>query len=111
MGDMKWRRPITDEFLKSPAYNVAMSLTIHIPKQAEDALREAFGEALDNEAKQALAIEAFRRGKLSLGQFARVLDIDTNQADGLLKSRGVAHTTTVAEFDDEFATLNKHLKK
>lgn len=88
-----------------------MSLTIHIPKQAEDALRHAFGDALDVEAKEALAVEAFRRGRLSLGQFAELLGIDSYSADGLLKSRGVMPTLSVSEFDDEMAALNRLQKK
>ena len=88
-----------------------MTLTIHIPKLAEEALRQAFGEALGQEAKEALAVEAFRRGKLSLGQLAEVLGIDTYQADGLLKSRGVMLDDSLAQFDSELAALNQLLQK
>lgn len=65
-----------------------MTVTIHLPEGIEAQLRREMGN-LDQIAKEALAIEAFRAAKLSLGQFAEVLGLSTYDADGLLKQRGV----------------------
>lgn len=86
-------------------------MTIHLSKETESTLREAFGDSLDTEAIQALAIEAYRRGKLSLGQFARLLNIDTYSADGLLKQRGIMLDYTTEDLEREVAFLRDYLDR
>lgn len=86
-------------------------MTIHLPKETETTLRDAFGDALDREAIEALSVEAYRRGKLSLGQFARLLGIDTYSADGLLKQRGVMLDYTLEDLDREVAFLREYLDR
>lgn len=82
-------------------------MTIHLSAEAEATLREAFGDTIDREATEALAVEAYRRGKLSLGQFARLLGIDTYAADGVLKDRGIMLDYTIEDFDREVAFLRE----
>ena len=88
-----------------------MALNINMPKEAEDTLREAFGENLDAQAREALAVEAYRQGKLSLGQFARILGIDTYTADGTLKQRGIMLNYTADDLRQDVATLERLLAK
>ncbi len=60
-------------------------------------------------AKEALAIELYREGKLSLGQVAEMLGLSVYQADGLLKQHGVELPYTVADFEHDGAALDKAL--
>ena len=64
-----------------------MSVSIELPENLEQKLRGET-ENLELFAKEALAVEAYRAGKLSLGQFAELLAISQYEADGILKSRG-----------------------
>ncbi len=82
-----------------------MHVNLQIPKTIEEALRRELGEGLELATREALAVEAYRRGKLSLGEFAEMLNITTDEADGLLKERGVYFDVTLAEVQDDVASL------
>ena len=68
-----------------------MTISFQLPAEIEKSLRRELVD-LDQVAKQALAVEAFRSGKLSLGQFAEILGLSSYEADGFLKQRG-CHST------------------
>lgn len=84
-----------------------MHVNLDIPKTIEDALRQELGDGLELTTREALALEAYRRGHLSLGQFAEMLDISTDEADGLLKERGVYLDLTLPEIQDDVASLRE----
>lgn len=88
-----------------------MHMNLDIPKTIEEALRRELGEGLELATREALAVEAYRRGKLSLGQFAEMLDITTDEADGLLKERGVYLDVSLAEIQDDVASLRELVQR
>jgi len=83
-----------------------MTISFQLPPEIEKSLRRDVVD-LDEVAKQALAIEAVRSGKLSLGQFAKVLGLSTYEADGVLKQRGVLLDLSDAEAQQERDTLRR----
>ena len=86
-----------------------MVVTFTIPDQIEKRLQAELGSNLGQTAKEALAIELYRQEKLSLGQVAEMLGISVHQADGLLKQHGVTLPYTIADFEQDRASLNKAL--
>jgi len=88
-----------------------MHLNLDIPKPIEDALRRELGEGLENATREGLAVEAYRRVKLSLGQFAEMLDLTTDEADGLLKERGVFLDVSLPEIADDVASLRELVRR
>ncbi len=66
-----------------------MRLTIDLPREIEEALRAEWGD-LDRAAKEALIIESYRTGRLSIGEVASVLGFPSRfDAEKWLGERGV----------------------
>ncbi len=65
-----------------------MQVNIDIPKAVESILESEWGD-LSRAAKEALAIESYRTGKLSLGLLAEMLGVGVIAADQWLAQRGV----------------------
>jgi predicted HTH domain antitoxin len=87
-----------------------MKLTIDIPPQIDETLRRQYGSSFGRAAKEALAIAWYHDEKLSLGQFAELLEISIHDAEGLLKSRGIASTYSTAELSQDRQTLERLLQ-
>jgi predicted HTH domain antitoxin len=68
---------------------VRMSITFQLEDDLERQLRHDLGD-LGQAAREALLIEAYRRGKLSIGRLAQSLGLGVIQADRWLAARGVA---------------------
>jgi predicted HTH domain antitoxin len=85
-----------------------MSISIQIPESLEAVLRSQIGD-LDQVAKEALAIEAYRSEKLSIGQVAELLGLTVYEAEGFMKRRGVPAPFTLADFEHDRATLKQLL--
>ncbi len=69
-----------------------------IPPSIEAALRRAFGDDLNRVAREALAIEAYRSGRLTAAEVATLLGLETSiQAQEWLGHRGAAR---IDSFDD-----------
>ncbi len=86
-----------------------MTVQINIPKEAEAALRGAWGNDLDRAALEALIIEGYRTGKLSLGQVAELLGLETRfQAQAWLGQRKVPMNYDLEELERDRRTLAKH---
>jgi len=66
---------------------------------------------LDRAVNEALAVHAFRAGKLSLGQFAEMLGLSTYEADGLLKQRNILLDHSEEDLERERAALLGLLKR
>ncbi len=62
---------------------------IDISKPIEDQLREGLGDDLSKAAKEALAIEAYRTGSLSVGEVGEMLAMGAAEAQEWLGRRGV----------------------
>lgn len=83
---------------------IHMAITFQLEDALEDQLRRDLGN-LDEAAKEALLIEAYRRGKLSIGRLARTLGFGVLEADEWLAKRGVALNYTISDFNDDKDTL------
>jgi predicted HTH domain antitoxin len=67
-----------------------MVISFEIPKHAEQVLKKAWGDRLDQAAFEGLAIESYRTGKLSAGELAELLGLASSiQAVRWLGARGV----------------------
>ena len=83
-----------------------MAVTIELPPNVESRLRAELAN-LDDVAKLGLAVEAFRNGKLSVGQFAELLGISQYAADGILKERGILFSDNEDELTAEREALER----
>ena len=82
-----------------------MSITFTIPESIEQELAQQLGD-LGQAAKEALIIESYRTGKLSIGQVANVLGFETRfQAEEWLGKRGVTWNCSLDELQADRKTL------
>jgi predicted HTH domain antitoxin len=85
-----------------------MSLVLNLSPSAENAFRDAWGDQIDQKGLEALAIEGYREGKLSIGKLAELLGLPTSQdADRWLAARGVALNYSADDFRDDCSTLDR----
>ena len=83
--------------------------TLNLPNEASQTLERAFGGNLDRVALEALAIEGYREAKLTAGEVARVLGLETSlAAQRWLAERGVE---TNYSLDDLSADREDLLRK
>ena len=88
-----------------------MTLILNLPSPAEHAFRDAWGDQIDRKGLEALALEGYREGKLSLGKLAELLGLaTTHDADRWLAERGVALNYAVGDFHNDCRTLD-HLRE
>ncbi len=86
-----------------------MSITFTIPESIEQELAKQLGD-LGQAAKEALVIESYRTGKLSIGQVTSVLGFETRfQAEQWLGKHGVFWNYTVEELQADRQALHKLL--
>jgi predicted HTH domain antitoxin len=84
-----------------------MSVSIDIPKQAEDVLRKAFGDTLNRSALEALAIEGYRSGKLSQFEVQEVLGFTSHwETEERLGERGIHLNYSVADLEADRRTID-----
>ena len=69
------------------------------------------GRSLSQRALEDLAVESYRREELSLGQFAELLNLSINDANGLLKTRGVFDEFSLEEFAGQTRAMERLLGK
>jgi predicted HTH domain antitoxin len=82
-------------------------VTIVLPDELRDALT-ASGQDLTRAAFEALALEAYRERKISIGQLRRLLAYETRmEVDAFLKERGVELEYTSEELDRDRQTLRE----
>lgn len=81
-----------------------MSITFQLEHDLEQQLRRDLGD-LGEAAREALLIEAYRRGKLSIGRLARTLGIGVLQADEWLAQRGVPLNYGFEDFEADQRAL------
>jgi predicted HTH domain antitoxin len=85
------------------------SITIALPNRVYRHLQAELGTQLERKTQEALAIEGYRSGILSLGEVAEMLDLTINDADGFLKERGVQSLITSEDIKTDTETLLKLL--
>lgn len=88
-----------------------MSLEIALPIHIERHLQTEWGSEFPRRALEALAIEGYRTGVLSLGEVAEMLALAIGEADGFLKERGVFAIENLQEIDADGKVLEELLAK
>jgi predicted HTH domain antitoxin len=83
-----------------------MAVIIDIPKRIEDALRAEWGD-LEQAARDALLIESYRSGKISIGFLAESLGIGVIEADRWLAERGVPLNYSAEDLEADRKTLGE----
>jgi predicted HTH domain antitoxin len=83
-----------------------MTITFQLEDDLERQLRRDLGD-LSQAARDALLIEAYRMGKLSIGRLARTLGMAVVQADQWLADRGVPLNYTFEDFKADQNTLRE----
>ncbi len=87
-----------------------MTLSIDLPEESEAILREAFGEGLNQAAKEALIIEGYRTGKLSITEVRDLLGLESRfDAESWLGKRGVNWNYRIEDLEADRKTLSKLL--
>lgn len=85
-----------------------MTLMIPIPDSLDDTLRREVSGDLNVYAREAIAVQLYRDGKLYHKQFAQMLGLDRWDAEEVLHRHGVADITA-KDLDREDATIRRHL--
>ena len=81
-----------------------MAVTFDLPENVEGELRRQLGD-LGQAAKEALAVESYRQGKISLGQLADMLGMAVIAADRWLAARHVAIGYSRGDLEEDRKTL------
>lgn len=77
-----------------------------LSQEAQAALQQAFGPDLQRAALEALAIEGYRTGRLTAGEVARILGLETSiSAQAWLAEQGVDHNYSLDDLESDRAAL------
>jgi predicted HTH domain antitoxin len=86
-----------------------MAVTIQFPADVEQRLRAQTPD-LDTELKEAIALDLFRRGKLSHYELSKMLGLDRFETDAYLKRHNVVEgSLTMQDLDEQARTLDRVL--
>jgi predicted HTH domain antitoxin len=85
-----------------------MAVTFSLPDGVEGDLRKECGD-LDRVAKEALAIELYRSGRISVGFLAEMLGLGVLEADAWLAARGVPLNYSDKDLENDLCTLDRLL--
>jgi predicted HTH domain antitoxin len=86
-----------------------MSITFQLPLELEQKLR-AETPNIEAEAKEAYALELFRRRKLSHSELSKLLGLDKLQTDSYLNRHHVLEgSLTMADLEEQTQTLDRVL--
>ncbi len=86
-----------------------MALTIKLPEDVEQRLRSQLPD-LEAQAREAVALELFRRGSLSHFELSRMLGLDRVETDGWLKHHDVVEgSLTMEDLNEQSKTLDRVL--
>ena len=81
-----------------------MALVIEMTPEAEALLRAEWGD-LNRAAHEALVIESYRQGKLSLGQCGSLLGLSVLETEAFFRDRRVVLGLTLEDVHDDAACL------
>ena len=87
-----------------------MQVVLEIPDRLATQL-QTNGRSLPQRAMEDLAVEAYRLEELSLGQLAEMLGLSINDANGLLKARGISDDFSLEEFQEQRKSMERLLSK
>ncbi len=83
-----------------------MAISINIPFEQEKTLRAAWGNRLDQAAFDGLLVESYRAGRLSAGEVAELLGLETSlEALAWLSKHGVPLNYTIEDLKADRRTL------
>ncbi len=82
-----------------------MDVTFQIPDELAGSVLTA--DDLSRRALEAFALEELRAGRITEAQLCEMLGLARIQADGFLKSHGIFHDYTLADFERERAALKR----
>jgi hypothetical protein len=82
-----------------------MEVTFHIPDELVGSV--AATDDLSRRALEAFALEELRSGRITEPQLCEMLGLARIQIDGFLKSHGIFHDYTMADFERERAALKR----
>ena len=85
-----------------------MSLTISIPDEFAEVLGSSADER-DERAREALALELYREGKISALGGARLMGTDLLCFQRILTERGIPRNYSVSDLHDDLAALDRML--
>jgi hypothetical protein len=78
-----------------------MSVTVELPAELEAIVRRNVGGDLNAYAREALAVQFYRDGNLTHGQFQSFLSVSSYEADVILKRHGGVDEVTAEELDEQ----------
>ncbi len=82
------------------------AITIHVPVEIASYLG-VDDDDLSRKTLEALAIEEYRNGRLSVGQVAEMLELSVLQAEEFLHSRNVSLDYSAMDFEEDLATIRE----
>jgi predicted HTH domain antitoxin len=86
-----------------------MALTIQLPADVEQRLRKD-SPNLDVEARETIAIDLFRKGKLSHFELSKMLGLDRSQTDAYLKQHNIVEgSLTMEDLNEQGEILDRVL--
>ena len=87
-----------------------MAVTIKLPPEIEQELRESFGPDLDRAALEALVLEGYRSNRFGIAQVRRMLGFESRfDAESWLGAHGVRLNYGLADLEADRATLRNVL--
>ncbi len=81
-------------------------ITIRVPVEIASHLAVS-ADDLSRKALEALAIEGYREGRLSVGQVAEMLEFSVLQTEEFLHSKAVSLNYSAADYEEDLATLGE----
>jgi hypothetical protein len=88
-----------------------MSITLNLPADMEHRLRKSVPD-LDAEAREAVALDLFRKEKITHYELGQLLDLDRFQTDAFLKARGeFAQSLTLVDVESDRRTVRDFLRE
>lgn len=88
-----------------------MSVTLELDEATESLLREAFGDNLSQAAREALAAEGYRTGKLGEAQVRRLLGFDNRWDTEAWLAKNNLVMYTLEDLEEDRKTLERVLGK
>ncbi len=87
-----------------------MIITLHLPEDAEETIRRAWGDQIDRATLEALVIDGYRTGKLGISQVRRLLGLESRwDAQKWLGERGIPLNYSLEDFETDQRNLTKLL--
>jgi len=93
-----------------PSEEFAVAVTFELPSEVERHLQGALGD-LGQAAKQALLIDAYRHGQISIGGLAKTLGKGVSEAEQWLADHGVPQNYDLEAYRADMRTIERLFPK